>query len=104
MKLSYARGAQADLDEIWTYLAERNPRKADQTIDSITDRFLMILDNPSIGRARTDLNVHYRSLSIGEYTIFYRLHNQHIQIFHVLHNSRDLSQIVWIDDDPSQPS
>ena len=103
MKFSFARGAEADLNEIWTYLAERDLQKADRTIDAISAKCLLLLDNPNLGRARPELNINYRSLVSGDYTIFYRFHNQHVQITRILHASRNLSHIIWLDDDSALP-
>ncbi len=104
MRFSFARDAETDLDEIWIYFGERNIAKAQRTVEAIQERCLLLLDNPNLGRARPELNVNYRSLVIGDYVIYYRFHNQHVQIYRILHSSRDLSTLVWLDDDSSLPS
>ncbi len=48
--------AEADLDEIWHYLAiaSGSVDVADRCIDSLTQRFLLLTSNPHIGRRRDE--------------------------------------------------
>jgi len=99
----YARSAQADIMELWAFHAERSEQNARRIVESIHDKCELLRNYPNLGRARPEIGVGFRSLSVGNYTIFYRYHNERVQIVRVLSANIDLSGIVWLDDDPSQP-
>lgn len=87
---------EAELDEIWHYLAKEsgNLEVADRVIDSITDRFFLLADHPYIGRRRDqDLRSGLRSFPIGEYVIFYRIEGEDVLILHLAHGRRDIETL-----------
>ena len=51
-----ASEAEADLDDIWHYIATEggNADTADRLIDSITYRFFLLATQPHMGRRRDD--------------------------------------------------
>ena len=51
-----AREAEADLDDIWYFIATQSSRPdvADRFIDSLTERFLLLAENPHTGRRRDE--------------------------------------------------
>lgn len=92
-----AASAEADLDEIWYYVAVQSGSAdiADRLIDSIIDCFLMISRYPEIGRTRDhDLRPGLRSFSIGEYLIIYRIAGANVLILRILRGSRDLESLL----------
>jgi toxin ParE1/3/4 len=44
--------AQADVDEIWDYIARESIPNADRYVDRIERRFALLADNPGLGVAR----------------------------------------------------
>ena len=91
-----SRLAEAELDDIWYYLAQEsgNPEIADRVVDSITDRFLLLSRYPHIGRRRDqDLRPGLRSFLAGEYIIIYRVEDEDVLILHVLRASRDIEEL-----------
>ncbi len=50
-----APGAEAELDDIWFYIARESDSTeiADRVIDTITDRFFLLATYPPVGRRRT---------------------------------------------------
>lgn len=82
--------AEEDLEEIWSFVAERDVEAADRLIDEITGRFDHLLAYPEAGRARHDLLVNLRSLPVKRYVIFYQPTDDGVEIFRVLHGSRDV--------------
>ena len=87
---------EAELDDIWCYLAKEsgNIEIADRLIDSITDRFFLLASHPYIGRRRDrDLRPGLRSFPVGEYVIFYRIEREDVMILHVAHGRRDLEAL-----------
>ncbi len=82
--------AEEDLEEIWSFAAERDVEAADRLIDEITGRFDHLLAYPEAGRARHKLLVNLRSLPVKRYVIFYQPTEDGVEIFRVLHGSRDV--------------
>ena len=82
--------AEEDLEEIWSFVAERDVKAADRLIDEITGRFDHLLAHPEAGRARHELLVNLRSLPVKRYVIFYQPTDDGVEIFRVLHGSRDV--------------
>ncbi|HTQ33400.1 MAG TPA: type II toxin-antitoxin system RelE/ParE family toxin [Stellaceae bacterium] len=87
--------AEADLDEIWEYIAGESgyPSIAQRLIDAITDRFVLISEHPHIGPSRAELQPELRSHTVGNYVIFYRVRDEDLLIVRVLHASRDIGAI-----------
>jgi toxin ParE1/3/4 len=91
-----SRKAEADLDDIWLYVANESGSfdLATRLIDSITDQFLLLSRHPYLGRARdNDFGVGSRSLAVGEYVIVYCVENDSISILRVVHGRRDLESL-----------
>ena len=100
----YARGAQADIMEIWAFNAERSEQKANRMVQDIDAKCELILDYPNLGRARPEIGSGYRSLPVGKYVIYYQVRGERISISRVLSAHQDISGITWLDDDPALPS
>jgi toxin ParE1/3/4 len=85
--------AQADLDEIWLYIAEHNIPAADRFLDTLQEKFVLLAGQALLGRARSELAPNLRSLPIGNYVIFYRPIDDGIGVARVLHGARDIDAI-----------
>jgi toxin ParE1/3/4 len=81
--------AQMDLDDIWFYIAQENFEAADRLIGAIVSRFPKLANIPAMGRQRPELAANLRSISVGNYVIFYRLLESGIEIARVLHGARN---------------
>ena len=90
---SIAPLAQADLDEIWEYVAADNPPAADRLVDTFLDKFLLLAKRPLLGELRSDLAPDLRSFSARKYVVYYRPTAGRIQIVRVLHGARDVKAI-----------
>jgi toxin ParE1/3/4 len=89
--------AEADLDNIWYYVAKESGsiEIADRLIDSITERFYLLASHPHIGRHRDeDLRPGLRSFPVGEYVIIYRVEEADVLILHVFRGSRDIEALL----------
>ena len=96
MAYRIAPEAEAELDDIWYYIAKESGsiEIADRVIDSVTDRFFLLARFPQMGRRRDeDLRPGLRSFVVGEYVIIYRLEVEEVLILHVLRGSRDLKAL-----------
>jgi toxin ParE1/3/4 len=88
--------AEADLDDIWLYVARESGSidVASRLIDSITHRFLLLADFPHAGRLRDDdFGNGTRSFAVGEYVIVYCVIGSDISILRVVHGRRDLEDL-----------
>jgi toxin ParE1/3/4 len=89
--------AEAELDNIWYYVAKESGSVeiADRLIDSITERFYLLACHPHIGRHRDeDLRPGLRSFPVGEYVIVYRVEEKDVLILHVFRDSRDIEALL----------
>ena len=89
--------AEAELDNIWYYVAKESGsfQIADRLIDSITERFYLLACHPHIGRRRDeDLRPGLRSFPAGEYVIIYRVEEQDVLILYVFRGSRDVVSLL----------
>jgi toxin ParE1/3/4 len=89
--------AEAELDNIWYYVAKESGSVeiADRLIDSITERFYLLACHPHIGRRRDeDLRPGLRSFPVGEYVIIYRVEEKDVLILHVFRGSRDIEVLM----------
>ena len=86
--------AECDLDEIWGYIAQDNPRNADSFLDRIQERFISLADFPQLGTGRDELKTGLRSQPLGNYLIFYFPLNDGIEVVRVLHGARDIGHLL----------
>ena len=89
-QVSIAEAAEADLIEIWAFIAQDNVEAADQLLDRICDTCQTLARSPRIGRDRSDLARGVRSFPVGTYLIFYRKARRGIEVARVLSGFRDL--------------
>ena len=85
--------AEADLDDIWLYVAKESGSMdvATRLIDSIAERFVLLASFPYAGRARDeDFGAEFRSFAVGEYVIVYCIEGEDVLILRVVHGKRQL--------------
>ena len=82
--------AEADLDDIWWYIAQDNPEAADCLLDRIEERCRALARFPEMGASREELMPGLRSLPIGNYVVFYLQIEDGIEIVRVLPGMRDI--------------
>jgi toxin ParE1/3/4 len=88
--------AEADLDDIWYYVAKQSGsiEVANWLIESISDRFLVLAKSPYLGRARDeDFGYGTRSFAVGDYVIVYCLNDEDVLILRVVHGRRDIEAL-----------
>ena len=89
--------AEAELDDIWLYIARGsgNIDVATRIIENITGHFWLLARYPYVGRPRDeDLRPGLRSFAVNDYLVIYRIVEQHVVlILHVVHGSRDLAAL-----------
>ena len=82
--------AEADILEIWGYIAEDSVVAADRWVDKLDEKFALWATQPMMGRARDELSPGIRSLAFGRYVVFFQPLPDGIDVVRVLHGSRDI--------------
>lgn len=91
--------AKADLNEIWTYLAEHaDPSIADREVRQIKKVFAMVGRQPEIGSRVGDRSPGLRFFMASSYVVLYDNQTQLPRIRRVIHGSRDLSDYFGTED------
>jgi toxin ParE1/3/4 len=87
----YSPLSDIDLAEIWEYIRGDNELAADRFIDEIEAHCDLLRDSPELGRDRShDLQVGIRSFPFRNYSVFYRVESEVIEIVRILHGARDV--------------
>lgn len=86
--------AEEDLIEIWTYIAQDNPRAADRLLDTLDEKSRQLADNPRLGAERPDIAPAVRSWRVGSYLILYREHDGGVEVVRYAHGARRLHDLV----------
>jgi toxin ParE1/3/4 len=97
MAIRFGPQLKAELDDIWTYVANETESEdvANRLVDSITDHFFLLSKHPQLGRRRDfDLQPGLRSLSVAGYVVIYRIEKRGIVILHVIHGRRDIKSLI----------
>ena len=87
--------AEADLVDIWLYIAEDNIPAADRLNQKINDLILKLQEFPEIGRERPEIRAAFglRSVPVGKYLVFYQVTEDTVRIHRVLHGSMDIPSL-----------
>jgi toxin ParE1/3/4 len=89
----YSSRADADLLDIWQFIAADNPQAADRLLLKIDEQCRLLASNSRMGVSRPEIALEARSWSIGRYLILYRLVLEGIEVVRVIHGSRDMSTL-----------
>jgi len=85
--------AEADIFEIWDYIADDSMEAADRWVDQLDEKFQLIATQPMMGRAREELAPGLRSFPFRRYVIFYMPIGNGIDVVRVLHGARDVDAV-----------
>jgi addiction module RelE/StbE family toxin len=86
MKLRYERGALADLDEIFSYVAKDDPQAAGRLVARIEAAAARIAATPYLGQVTR--NPRFRRFPVGNYLIVYEVGGDEVVIHYVRHGAR----------------
>ena len=96
--LIYSRQAQADLDEIFDFIAADNPRRARSYVEEIRQACRGLCDAPLIGTARPDLRPDVRIMTFRRRVVIaYRVLADQLEILRVFSGGRDYETIMASD-------
>lgn len=96
MNVIVSAEAEADLERIAAYVAERSPQGALTLIREIRDRCESLADAPR----GYPLVPRYERFGIrrrpfGSFLIFYRIGTEAIEVVHILHGARDYEPLLF---------
>jgi toxin ParE1/3/4 len=80
--------AEADLLEIWLYIAEDSPMNADRFLDKLHDKARKLAET-DLGVERSELGEGMKSFPVDRYVLFYRHKGACTELVRVLTSSRD---------------
>lgn len=80
--------AFADLDQIFTYILERNPEAVLTVYEAIRHQVGMLADHPQLGRTGRVRGTRELVITGLPYIVAYYLKGQDVRILAVLHTSR----------------
>jgi plasmid stabilization system protein ParE len=86
MKLRYERGALADLDEIFAYIAADSREAAGRLVARIERAATRIASSPHIGG--TTRKSGFLRFPVGKYLIVYEIVNDEVVVLYVRHSAR----------------
>jgi toxin ParE1/3/4 len=89
----FSEDANADLDEICTYLEMSNPKFASMLFDRIRKKCKLIADFPEMGRSYEELIPGLRGFVIDNYVIFYVVVGDSVKILRIVSGYRDIEKI-----------
>ena len=91
--IRFAEAVAQDLEEIYDFIAADNVQAADRVIARLQERWRGLVSKPGIGTKRDELREGIRSVTEGNYLVFYQATPEEIEIVRVLHTSRDIPGI-----------
>ena len=86
MKLRFERGALADLDEIFSYIARDSREAAARLVARIEQVTARIAETPYMGEATRQSR--FRRFPVGNYLIVYEVGDDEVVIHYVRHGAR----------------
>lgn len=103
MKLRINRTARAiaDVADVWEFISDDSIDAADRVLGRLNSALERLAEMPFMGRARPDLGTGLRSLTLGNYVIYYVPTDHSIEIARVLHGARDIDS--QFHESPSRP-
>ena len=88
-------GAEADLNEIWEFIAEDSIDAADRWIDHLFEAFASLALYPCMGHSRKDLTSHpVLFWPVESYLVIYRRLEESIEIVAVTQGARDIPRFL----------
>ena len=89
--------AEADLDELWAYIAANHPDAADRMVDAVLEGGRMHVRFPNIGQNRDESRPGLRCFVVSPYVVFYRPMEDTIEVLRILHGARDISTLIELE-------
>jgi addiction module RelE/StbE family toxin len=93
MSITWSDVAEADLDDLYDYIARDVPYYAEQFVDRLIEAVGTLRDHPKLGRRvpEADDRDDVRELIFQGYRIIYLVASGHVHILTIIHGSRNLA-------------
>lgn len=91
--LQFTALARSDIEDTWYYLGEFGDDIAENIIRQIMEKCIVLSKNPKLGRERNDLILNMRQFPFRNFNIYYFTTDFGVEIYRVLHSSRDNVQV-----------
>ena len=91
--LQFTAFARNDIEEVWQYFDDFAEDAAERLIRQIMEKCEALAINPKMGRERNDLIFNLRQFPFKKYNIYYFPIKNGVEIYRVLHSSRDNVQV-----------
>ena len=92
MKIITAKHAQQELIQIKWYIAQDSEFYANKTVNEINKRIENLLFFPEMGKVINEKR-NIRQIIYKSYKILYKFDSENIYILHIIHHSRDISNL-----------
>jgi toxin ParE1/3/4 len=92
MEIILSEKADQDLIRIYSYLAERDAKAAENLVRDIDRKLKNLASFPFIGRKRSHLGRGIRSVVVSNYLIFYMVQSSHIGIVRIIDGRMDIDE------------
>ncbi len=93
LKFRISQEALLDLNDIWEYTFHKwSKEQADRYYDLIFEEIDFISRNSHLGISYEHIRENYRASKVKSHLIFYRVHNNSIEIIRILHQRMDLKK------------
>jgi toxin ParE1/3/4 len=92
LEIQYTEKAILDLDDIWYYIGvvKSSPTNAQRFLLKLKETIELLADFPLMGKERKELKAGLRSITHGNYIIFYSMTEEFVLIERVLEGHRDI--------------
>jgi toxin ParE1/3/4 len=87
--------AEAELRQIWRYIAAENPAAADRLLLKIDGKLQILRDFPKIGTLRADIRPGFRMLVEGNYLLLYEYNeaDDTVELVSAVDGRQDLTEL-----------
>ena len=92
MKIITEKHAQQELIQIKWYIAQDSEFYANKTVNEINKRIENLLFFPDMGKVINEKR-NIRQIIYKSYKILYKFDSENIYILHIIHHSRDISNL-----------
>ncbi len=92
--IKYTPAAVDDMDEVFSYISKDNVSAADELLERINRQISSLAEFPNMGSMLSDdeyaiIQRGYRFIVVSPYLVFYRLVENTVIIYRILHGRRD---------------
>jgi toxin ParE1/3/4 len=93
MRPRFSPKARRELNDLLETIGQHNPVAAAKWAAKIEERCRLLAQFPHSGTACPDLLPNLRCSSVGSYVIYFRPTKDGIQVVHIVHGARDITQL-----------